>query len=310
MASYGSAVMMGLEGGVLNVKPTTLYLFAKEGCCKGRCAFCQQSTSAQETRISRVDWHPYTIEDIKSGLGGSDGKFQRICIQCSDETAVRERLPALVAEFAGTGVPVSVSTCPISAGLMRTLKEAGTDVLTIPLDCASEELFPSIKGGRMALHMKALNSALEVFGRYKVGSHLIVGLGESEKDLVLLMSRIFRAGIVPALFAFTPLKGTPMEGHGQPDLGSYRRMQLARHLIVNCAAKEEDFGFNSGRTTFRPGKEGLEVAILDGRAFMTSGCRGCNRPYFNERVSGPIYNYAETPGERELRAIRRDLLAP
>ena len=29
--------------------------------------------------------------------------------------------------------------------------------------------------------------------------------------------------------------------------------------------------------------------------FNTYGCEGCNRPFYNERPSGPIYNYPETP---------------
>jgi len=45
-----------------------------------------------------------------------------------------------------------------------------------------------------------------------------------------------------------------------------------------------------------------------GEAFRTSGCPGCNRPYYNERPSGPFYNYprglTEEEARREARLLR------
>jgi biotin synthase len=32
--------------------------------------------------------------------------------------------------------------------------------------------------------------------------------------------------------------------------------------------------------------------LADGDAFRTSGCPDCNRPFYNERPGGPMYNYA------------------
>ncbi|MDH5792671.1 MAG: radical SAM protein, partial [Candidatus Bathyarchaeota archaeon] len=50
--------------------------------------------------------------------------------------------------------------------------------------------------------------------------------------------------------------------------------------------------------------ETLESALADGEAFRTSGCPGCNRPYYNERPSGPFYNYPRnlTPEEARTEA--------
>jgi biotin synthase-related radical SAM superfamily protein len=40
---------------------------------------------------------------------------------------------------------------------------------------------------------------------------------------------------------------------------------------------------------------------VDGEAFCTAGCPGCNRPFYNERPAGPMYNYPRplTPAEVE-----------
>jgi len=43
----------------------------------------------------------------------------------------------------------------------------------------------------------------------------------------------------------------------------------------------------------------VRVLLSSGEAFRTSGCKGCNRPFYNERPSGPMYNYPRplTPDE-------------
>jgi biotin synthase len=39
------------------------------------------------------------------------------------------------------------------------------------------------------------------------------------------------------------------------------------------------------------------AVLADGEAFRTAGCPACNRPFYNERPGGTMYNYA-----RELTA--------
>ena len=71
------------------------------------------------------------------------------------------------------------------------------------------------------------------FWKGNVSTHVIVGLGETEKEAVEIVQRCVDLGVLPALFAFTPVRGTALEGNLPPKLESYRRIQLARYLIVN-----------------------------------------------------------------------------
>jgi biotin synthase-related radical SAM superfamily protein len=47
------------------------------------------------------------------------------------------------------------------------------------------------------------------------------------------------------------------------------------------------------------GRPDLARTLADGVAFQTSGCPDCNRPFYNERPGGPLYNYPRplTPAE-------------
>jgi biotin synthase-related radical SAM superfamily protein len=307
--SYGSAVELGLTRGTLAERPTTAYLFLKDKKCNGSCAFCPQSTEVGQ-RISRVDWPDFSIDDVLKALS-SNGVLKRVCVQCSNEESVRKSLPNLIMAIRGsTEVPISVSSSPIAQGLMNDVKGAGADFFTIPLDCASQGLFMAVKGRNWGDCWRALELALPVFGAGNVGSHLIVGLGEEEREVVVLMQRLWEKGIVPYLFAFTPVKGTPMEKREAPALVTYRRLQLARHIIIEGGGRVEAFEFDGrGRIKrFLIAQSEFESMISDASAFMASGCPGCNRPYFNERVSGPIFNFSRKPKEEEISRIRGEML--
>jgi biotin synthase len=125
--------------------------------------------------------------------------------------------------------------------------------------------------------------------------HLIVGLGETEREMVERVQWARDLGLEVGLFAFTPVRGTHLADRPPPSLATYRRMQAARWLIVHDRTRIEDIAFDSRERLVCLG------APLpgDGEAFRTSGCPHCNRPFYNEQPSGPLYNYPRplTAGE-------------
>ena len=62
--------------------------------------------------------------------------------------------------------------------------------------------------------------------------------------------------------------------------------------------KIESFGITNQR---------LKQIIEEGTPFLTSGCPDCNRPFYNERPSGPIYNYPEKTSLEEIEKIKKQL---
>jgi len=53
----------------------------------------------------------------------------------------------------------------------------------------------------------------------------------------------------------------------------------------------------------------MEAAFASGRAFRTSGCPDCNRPLYNERPGGAMYNFPRPLTEAEKRAAREEVAA-
>lgn len=287
--------------------PTTAYFFVIYNKCRGKCKFCPQSMGASN-KISRIDWPEFEMQDVANAL--EKKRMKRICLQLSDEEGILSKAMDFIHEIEDLDVPISMSTSP-SPEVLKNLADLKkhVDVLTIPIDCANEELFKEVKGKYWDYYWSALSKALEVFGPWRVGTHIIVGLGETEKDVVKLMLKCKEMKVLPSLFAFTPMPNTELEKMQAPSISSYRRLQLARELIFsneNVEFHYDDFGRIK---EIRTRRSVVDRILEDGRAFMTRGCPDCNRPYFNERVSGIIYNYPRELTIDEKEKARRELFA-
>jgi len=150
----------------------------------------------------------------------------------------------------------------------------------------------------------------------RIAVHLVAGLGETEREMVERMLWAHQVGAGVSLFAFTPVRGTALAKWSRPALSAYRRLQAARWAIVCRGAQRDDFTFSvNGVLLDLPRSAACasveEAGLVDSEAFCTAGCPGCNRPFYNERPSGPMYNYARplTPAEAEI-ACEQMGLAP
>jgi len=134
-----------------------------------------------------------------------------------------------------------------------------------------------------------------------VTTHLIVGLGESEYEAARFIAEMYQEDVTVGLFAFTNIKGTSLEDHSPPDLESYRRIQAVRHLVsrkeLNVDQIEEEA---NGHISIKIDSEKLRETLSSGEAFRVTGCKGCNRPFYNERPRGPMYNFPRGLTEEEI----------
>jgi lipoyl synthase len=317
--SVGTAIVLELLEGKLDAQPTTAYLMTyRDGKCMANCGFCPQARDSKSSAelLSRVNWPTFPTPQVLTALGFASkaGKIGRICIQALNYPEVFSDLYCLVEEAKKScSVPISVSCQPQKKNNIELLKCAGADRLGISLDAATEALFNDVKGEgaggpyRWEKLFATLKEAIEVFGKGNVSTHLIVGLGESEREAVEAIQRCVDLGVLPALFAFTPVRGTALEKNNPPKVESYRRLQLARYLIVKGLANFQKMDFESeGKiASFGLDAKALEQAIGSGLPFQTSGCPSCNRPFYNEKPSGPIYNYPKNLTKQELEEIKR-----
>ncbi|NLA27299.1 MAG: radical SAM protein [Firmicutes bacterium] len=303
--SLGTAALLGLIRMQTKSLPTTAYLLHGEGCLMN-CSFCPQAREAQGRggRLGRVTWPPFSKKEVVAALQRAAGEgLQRICLQAVCEPGIRDTLAGLVRLLSeSVTLPLSLSAPVRSTAEAALLFKAGAERISIAIDAASDELYSRHKGGNLQKRLALLRECARLWpGR--MNTHLICGLGETEEELALLLHLLQREGITVGLFAFTPLKGTALEGQPPPEPASYRRLQSLHYLLRQGHVSWKNLHFSEGRLiSFGIGENEMRHLLGGGEAFQTSGCPGCNRPYFNERPGGFIYNYPHPLSTAEIAA--------
>jgi biotin synthase len=280
-----------------------LLLTYDEG-CHAKCAYCGLSGSREsetdwtDSSFIRVDWPIYSIAEIKQAItDGTCPHVERVCISMITLGNAREDCITVVKELSDVVPRISVLITPtiINKDWLMRVKEAGADKVGIAVDAATEEIFDKLRGKEVqgphkwSKYWDTVKESVEVFGRENVGIHLIVGVGETEKEMLETIQRAEDMGARTHLFSFFPEEGSVMEDHPQPPIGSYRRVQLGRYIINYNHGNYREMTFNElGQLThYGLSKEDYERVSNIGEAFKTSGCKGdtqenaCNRPMGN-----------------------------
>ena len=305
--SVGSAMSLGLRPVKADVLPSTVYTMLGESCI-GKCRFCTQSmdNKADKKYLSRVTWLEFDLNLVLDRISNTSNA-RRICIQTL-------KYPNLVADMFVlveainkiSDLPISVCINPLDKGLLPQLKNLGIDRVGVGLDCASQRVFAEMKPGfSWDCYNRFLVDVTEVFGTVAV--HLIVGLGETDEELVEQFQRASDMNYNVSLFAFTPVKGTNLS-FPSPEIGRYRAIQLVRYLIAHKLARFGDIYFENGKIkSINISPAILESTTNSSNVFETSGCPGCNRPMYNERPRGAIYNHSAPLSKDQIGKANREL---
>jgi lipoyl synthase len=326
--SLAASLTLGFQQGSFHrnakLKGLNLLLHYAEGCF-GKCRFCGLSRSRQDAprgkTFIRVDWPLYPLEEIIERMKGKE-QIHRVCLSMiTHPKALEDTVYVIERLRRGTDLPISVLIAPT---LIRyddslvAMKKAGADRVGIAIDAATSELFDQLRGKGVGgphqweHYWDVARKAVNVFGGFHAGIHLIVGLSETEEEMVAAIQKGQSMGAFTHLFSFFPEKGSPMEKHPPPPLGQYRRIQLARWIINESLGSVSQMKFDEKGRLIDFGMD-VEPLIQTGEAFMTSGCPGkdgkvaCNRPYGNERPSEPIRNFPFMPEQEDIEGIRKQL---
>lgn len=309
--SVGTAAVLGLARVPMADAPTTAYLMLG-GRCVMSCAFCAQGreSRADSQRLSRVTWPEFDIETVVAHLKekAAQGHLRRACLQVTvAPRAFEQALAVLHRVRRESSVPFDVAILPPDLEHVGQLLAAGADHIGFGLDAACERVFRDVKRGARsdqawAHSLDLIEQTARAFpGRAAL--HLIVGLGETEEELVGRVQWAHDLGLIVGLFAFTPVRGTRLAGSSPPPLPKYRRMQSARWLIVSGASRSEEMAFDATGRLIDLGASLPET----GERYQTSGCPDCNRPYYNERPGGVIYNYPRPLSPDEVRQANTEM---
>jgi biotin synthase-related radical SAM superfamily protein len=337
--STAAALTLGIMTGTMYRTECTrclnLLLTYPEG-CRANCAYCGLARHREAERdyadrnFIRVDWPAVPLDMTIDTVAkqGERSPFHRMCISMITHPRSDEDTVTVLKKWTGRidprTIPVSILSNPTTMRRedVKRLKDLGADIFTVALDAATPEIFDRTRGkGVQSMHSwqkywEVLMDARDIFGPQKFGAHIIVGMGETERDVLALVQKLVDLGGHSHMFCFFPEKGSLMDHLPATDRGQWRRVQLARYLIDYRGGRVEKMKFDEqGRVAdFGVAASELEEIIARGVAFRTSGCPGkfaddisaCDRPYGDSPPSN-IASFPFQPGKRDLQKIRRQL---
>jgi biotin synthase-related radical SAM superfamily protein len=316
--SFAGALSLGLERGrfVDGVRCGCLnLLLTYDDGCRARCSYCglgagRAADEGGQTFI-RVRWPVHALDDILARAAGCDS-FGRVCVSMLTHPRARADTLAVIGRCRDAlDLPISALVAPT---LLRerddfvALRDAGADRVGVAIDAATPELFDRHRGAgvggphRWERYWHALDDALAVFGRGHASIHAMVGLGETEEQVLDLMARAQALGAAVHLFSFCAEAGSVLQDQPPPPLDRYRRLQVARHLLERGVVERADIRCDADGGIVDLGVDPAGVPDI-AAAFVTSGCPGrdgapaCNRPFGNERPSGPWRNHPMLPDD-------------
>ncbi|MBI5001306.1 MAG: radical SAM protein [Euryarchaeota archaeon] len=329
--SLAAAMTLDLKSGLFyrNAKsPCVNLLLTYDDGCAGRCAYCGLSLERQgaygDKSFIRVGWPAYRLSDMMERIAERGSRVKRVCISMITNERARGDVSEIIQELRNRlEIPISLLVTPTileKNDLMR-YKAEGVDMAGVAVDCATPELFGTYRGSGVGgphtwnRYWQCLEEAIDVFGEGMAGAHLIVGLGETEREMAGTMQKVHDLGGYTHLFSFFPEKDSMLAERPLPPIGQYRRMQLARYLVDEgtCSSKDFKFDATDRLTSFGLPDNELATVIETGRPFMTSGCAGrdgevaCNRPYANCVPGQEIRNYPFTPDDMDIKMIGEQL---
>lgn len=301
-------------------------LLTYEDGCKAQCSYCGLSrgrdVEPDDRTFIRVDWPSYSLDEVIQRTKEHGKHLQRVCVSMITHPKALEDMCTVMTKFKDeTELSISGLISPTMIRDIETIekiKDAGADMVGIAIDAVTPEIFEEHRGSgvngphKWDHYWDVVKWSCDVFGEGNVGVHLIVGLGETEKEFVETIQRADDLGAKTHLFSFYPEDGSKLQDSGQPAYGKYRRIQLARFIINEGLGFMDKMKFNDKDQIIDFGCDVDEI-IENGEAFMTSGCPGkdgkvaCNRPYGNERPSRPIRNFPFLPEDNDKEMIREQL---
>jgi biotin synthase len=329
--SLASAIALRLRSGRFyrDARPTCAnLLLTYPEMCLANCAYCglarERPGRPVDKSFIRVEWPVVPTDVVLDRLTTYGSVVKRVCLSMvTHGQAFRDTLDIVSRLKGAIDTPLSVLIAPnlFDAQRLAEVKAAGVDMVGIGLDTASERIFElrrgrAVRGGLSWInYWRIIERAVTIFGSGKVNCHLVVGLGETDADVVATIQRLKDLGAPAYLFSFYPEPDSRMARARQPSLVRWRRLQLVKHLLEGGRLAPRQVAFDGKGRIARLDVDGedLEPVILSGLPFMTDGCPGedgslaCNRPFGSYRPGQPFRDYPFQPTGEDIRRIVRQL---
>lgn len=236
--SNGETLAKGIEieEAVIHA-PDQLFLGLYEYCKIG-CKFCPLSVTNGNLIHYSLDSIYKDIDDSSYRSYSSIGITTSIPYNLSSNDVADEMIFVVgkIREKVGSGIPIGVSTRIPSESTMVKLKDAGASEIRLNIEVPNESLSKMLMPNKSIQEIySSLSLACKIFGRGKVSSNIVLGLGESDENVIDAIRYLAKIGVVATLYPFDPFDCRDISklGFSRPDAERIYRLAVAHKKILD-----------------------------------------------------------------------------
>ncbi|WP_321504986.1 radical SAM protein [uncultured Methanoregula sp.] len=186
------------------------------GSCIFRCRYCPVPLQAGKRK---------SIEEIMGLVESVRHRISAISLTSGVLSSIEEEeayVLEVVKHLLFFGLPLGVSIYPTDKTPER-LKDLGVLEVKFNLEAATPELFETMCPGLEYEQIwRALDRSVELFGRGRVFSNVLIGLGETDEELDACIRKLTTHGVIPVLRPLNPVAG--MTGSPRPSAERLKRV--------------------------------------------------------------------------------------
>jgi len=171
------------------------------GSCIFHCRYCA---------VPRIRGHRKTIDEIVRMVESVRDRVTAISLTSGVQTTVEDEeayVLDVVRALQPFGLPVGVSIYPTEQ-TPDLLHELGVTEVKFNTEAATEKIFKEVCPGHdYGLIRQVLERSVDLFGKNRVFSNVIVGLGETDAEMEQCIRILARLGVIPVLRPLNPVEG-------------------------------------------------------------------------------------------------------
>jgi biotin synthase-related radical SAM superfamily protein len=171
------------------------------GTCIFSCRYCS---------VPRIGGRRKTIEEIRGMVESVRDRIHAISITSGVLNSIEDEeayVLDVVKNLTSYNLPIGVSIYP-TAGTPDRLKDIGVAEVKFNLEAATPDLFSQMCPGlEYGLIWQVLDRSVRVFGKNRVFSNVIVGLGETDAELETCIRKLTSMEVIPVLRPLNPVAG-------------------------------------------------------------------------------------------------------
>jgi biotin synthase-related radical SAM superfamily protein len=196
----GKPIVTGRLEPALSHCPEQAYLTIS-GRCIYDCKFCPVPELSGEVKVPDEILH--LVEEAKR-----TGQLKAISltsgVERSPEEEVRKAASIVKALRTRYDLPIGVSVYPTDTS-SEELKQAGATEIKYNVETMDPVIFTeNCPGLSLEYVLQSLEKAVKIFGKNRVTSNFILGLGESDECVLTGVSRLAEMGVIPILRPISP----------------------------------------------------------------------------------------------------------